>query len=88
MSKLECQGVQVSDSETCLAHLRANGQVDHGLFLRYSGDDKNWLESIFWADSCSRYDCSCFGDVVGFDATYNKNKYRKTHCYDDRYEQP
>lgn len=64
----EANKVDVSDAEACLVYLRAKGHSDNGLLLRYSIDDRYWLVNINWADSC-------FGDVVGFDSTYNRNKY-------------
>lgn len=65
----------MSDVEASLAYLRAKGRSDNGLFLRYSVDSHNRLVNPYWANSCSKYDYSCFGIVVEFDSTYNRNKY-------------
>ncbi|XP_015965448.1 protein FAR1-RELATED SEQUENCE 5-like [Arachis duranensis] len=34
------------------------------------------LENLFWCDGTSRYNYSVFDDVLGFDATYGRNKYK------------
>ena len=39
-------------------------------------DEENHLSNIFWADSTSRMDYSCFVDVLVFDLTYKTNTYK------------
>ncbi|GAU39983.1 hypothetical protein TSUD_211040 [Trifolium subterraneum] len=38
-------------------------------------DNENRLERLFWCDGESRKNFEVFGDVLAFDATYQKNKY-------------
>ncbi|XP_016195881.1 uncharacterized protein LOC107636924 [Arachis ipaensis] len=44
---------------------------------RYSSTTEDRLGSLFWADGICRADYQYFGDVLTFDATYKKNKYKK-----------
>ena len=46
------------------------------MFFRYDVDDGGMLCHLFWSDGISQVDYQLFGDVVAFDATYKKNKYR------------
>ncbi|KAL6313815.1 hypothetical protein AAG906_010234 [Vitis piasezkii] len=36
-----------------------------------------FLANLFWADSTTRMDYACFGDVLAFDTTYRTNAYKK-----------
>ncbi|RYR27715.1 hypothetical protein Ahy_B01g051746 isoform B [Arachis hypogaea] len=42
----------------------------------YNAIEKQRLQNLFWCDGTSRYDCSVFGNVLGFDAMYGRNKYK------------
>ncbi|KAL4287125.1 hypothetical protein AHAS_Ahas19G0154900 [Arachis hypogaea] len=50
--------------------------TDFGMFWKYSMDVDKRLENLFWCDGTSCYDYSVFGDVLGFDATYGRIKYK------------
>ncbi|KAL4375380.1 hypothetical protein AHAS_Ahas05G0276000 [Arachis hypogaea] len=43
--------------------------------FKYTLSNENRLENSFWPDGISRIDYECFGDVLTFDSTYNKNVY-------------
>lgn len=38
-------------------------------------DEERRLCNLFWVDSTSRINHQCQGKIVGYDATYNRNKY-------------
>ncbi|KAF1881818.1 hypothetical protein Lal_00042527, partial [Lupinus albus] len=42
---------------------------------RHTVDEEGKLQQLFWADGCSIFDYS-IGDVLTFDATYGRNKYK------------
>ncbi|KAK9288971.1 hypothetical protein L1049_017442 [Liquidambar formosana] len=65
------------DAMGCLAYLTAKADSDHGFFHKYTVDEQNRLTQLFFADSKSRLDYACFGDVLAFDATYSTNVYKK-----------
>ncbi|XP_016172740.1 protein FAR1-RELATED SEQUENCE 5-like [Arachis ipaensis] len=65
-----------TDAESALKFLGTLRTTDSGIFWRYSLDVDKRLENLFWYDRTSRYDYSVFGDVLGFDATYGRNKYK------------
>ncbi|KAF1858917.1 hypothetical protein Lal_00000737 [Lupinus albus] len=46
------------------------------MYWRHSVDEEGKLQQLFWADGCSIFDYSIFGDVLAFDATYGRNKYK------------
>ncbi|KAK2638164.1 hypothetical protein Ddye_025959 [Dipteronia dyeriana] len=66
-----------SDSAIVLAYLIAKAEADSGFFFKYTLDENNRLENLFWADSTSKTDYNCFGDVLAFDSTYKTNVYQK-----------
>ncbi|XP_057418685.1 protein FAR1-RELATED SEQUENCE 5-like [Lotus japonicus] len=67
----------VSDGRRALDYLASLGIKDPSMFVRHTEDaDKN-LEHLFWCDGIGRMNYSVFGDVLAFDATYKKNKYRR-----------
>ncbi|KAF1862178.1 hypothetical protein Lal_00026702 [Lupinus albus] len=58
------------DAETALEYLKA-------IKIRlHSVDEEGKLQQLFWADGCSIFDYSIFGDVLAFDATSGRNKYK------------
>ncbi|KAF1897669.1 hypothetical protein Lal_00032426 [Lupinus albus] len=46
------------------------------MYWRHSVDEEGKLQQLFWADGCNIFDSSIFGDVLAFDATYGRNKYK------------
>ncbi|XP_057730219.1 protein FAR-RED ELONGATED HYPOCOTYL 3-like [Arachis stenosperma] len=65
-----------TDAEFALKFLGNLRTTDSGMFWRYSLDVDKRLENLFWCDGTSRCDYSVFGDVLDFDATYGRNKYK------------
>lgn len=35
--------------------------------------EANRMGKLFWADSMSKFDYQCFGDVIVFDSTFKRN---------------
>ncbi|KAF1862136.1 hypothetical protein Lal_00026655 [Lupinus albus] len=46
------------------------------MYWRHSVYEEGKLQQLFWADGCNIFDYSIFGDVLAFDATYGRNKYK------------
>ncbi|RYR50293.1 protein FAR1-RELATED SEQUENCE 5-like [Arachis hypogaea] len=65
-----------TDAEAALKFLGTLRTTDSGMFWKYSLDVDKRLENLFWCDGTSLYDYSVFGNVLGFDATYGRNKYK------------
>ncbi|XP_057734607.1 uncharacterized protein LOC130950064 [Arachis stenosperma] len=65
-----------TDAEAALKFLGILRTTDCGMFWKYSLDGDKRLENLFWWDGTSRYDYIVFGDVLDFDATYGRNKYK------------
>ncbi|XP_025679213.1 protein FAR-RED IMPAIRED RESPONSE 1-like [Arachis hypogaea] len=65
-----------TDAEAALKFLGTLKTTDSRMFWKYSLDVDNRLEHLFWCDGTSRYDYSVFRNVLGFDATYGRNKYK------------
>ncbi|KAL4320439.1 hypothetical protein AHAS_Ahas14G0010600 [Arachis hypogaea] len=64
------------DAEAALKFLATLRTTDCGMFWKYSLDGEKRLENLFWCDGTSRYDYNVFGDVLEFNATYGRNKYK------------
>ena len=65
------------DAESALAYLSAKEELDPLFYFKYNLTEDNSLHCLFWADSTSRMDYKCFGDVLTFDTTYRTNVYKK-----------
>ncbi|RVX07698.1 Protein FAR1-related sequence 5 [Vitis vinifera] len=66
------------DAEGALAYLCRKSEMDPSFYYKYNVDEDNHLANLFWADSTSKLDYSCFGDVLAFDTTYRTNAYKKS----------
>ncbi|KAF1873789.1 hypothetical protein Lal_00029495 [Lupinus albus] len=64
------------DAESALQSLKEQSKSDSAMYWRHSVDEEGKLQQLFWADGCSIFDYSIFGDVLAFDATYGRNKYK------------
>ncbi|KAF1871055.1 hypothetical protein Lal_00020789 [Lupinus albus] len=64
------------DAESALQYLKEQSKSDSAMYWRHSVDEECKLQQLFWADGCSIFDYSIFGDVLAFDATYGRNKYK------------
>ncbi|RYR55795.1 hypothetical protein Ahy_A05g021670 [Arachis hypogaea] len=63
------------DAESCLRYLREFKANDPTLYYKEVVDGEGMLQHLFWCDGTNKIDYQVFGDVVAFDATYNKNIY-------------
>ncbi|CAL1394457.1 unnamed protein product [Linum trigynum] len=72
-----CQKENISngDATAALSYLSCKSYNDNGFLMKFKVGDDSRLEKLFWADSISRLDFGCFGDVLSFDTTYKKNAY-------------
>jgi hypothetical protein len=71
------ENIKDDDVAASLNYLNAKSTTDPMLFCEYVVDSGNKrMKSLFWADGTSRSDYFCFGDVVAFDTTYQKNKHQ------------
>lgn len=58
-----------------LACFKTKGQAKNDFFfVTYNLDERS---NLFWNDWISWYNYGCSSDIIGFDATYNKKKYKK-----------
>ena len=69
--------IEGGDTFATLSYFQGKADNDSTFFSEFTFTNDGRLENIFWADSASRLDYECFGDVVLFDATYKKNRYDK-----------
>ncbi|KAJ1376269.1 FAR1 DNA-binding domain [Sesbania bispinosa] len=68
--------IKDGDAMAALSYLQGKADNEPIFFSRFLCSDDGKLTHLFWADGISRADYQFFGDVVAFDATYKKNKYR------------
>ncbi|XP_025679469.1 protein FAR1-RELATED SEQUENCE 5-like [Arachis hypogaea] len=64
------------DVGRALNYLEGMAANDKSLYYKEFRATVGRLLNLFWCDGLYREDYKLFGDVVAFDATYNKNKYR------------
>ncbi|KAF1883618.1 hypothetical protein Lal_00012532 [Lupinus albus] len=64
------------DAKSALQYLKEQSKSDSAMYWRHSVDEEGKLQQLFWVDGCSIFDYSIFGDVLVFDATYDRNKYK------------
>ncbi|KAK9911827.1 hypothetical protein M0R45_035715 [Rubus argutus] len=57
--------------------MNAQAIEDPDFYCKFQVDEEGWLANLFWSDSDSLYDYTCFGDVLIFDATYKTNIYNR-----------
>lgn len=57
-------------------NLRRKQEVDPSFCSTYEMDDASSLKHVFWSDSVAWNNYCLFDDVLVFDTTYEKNKYR------------
>ncbi|KAJ1438268.1 Zinc finger, PMZ-type [Sesbania bispinosa] len=68
--------IKDGDAMAALSYLQGKADNEPVFSLGFVCSDDGKLTHLFWVDGISRADYQFFGDVVGFDATYKKNKYR------------
>ncbi|RYQ89054.1 hypothetical protein Ahy_B09g095900 [Arachis hypogaea] len=69
--------VKGGDANAAISYLRGKAGNDSYFFGKCTLSNENRLENLFWDDGTSRIDYECFGDVLTFDSTYNRNVYNK-----------
>ncbi|KAF1870006.1 hypothetical protein Lal_00017585 [Lupinus albus] len=62
--------------ESALQYLKEQSKSYCAMYLRHTVDEEGKLQQLFWADECNIFYYSIFGDVLVFDATYGRNKYK------------
>ncbi|XP_025604037.1 protein FAR1-RELATED SEQUENCE 5 [Arachis hypogaea] len=65
------------DTNAAVIYLEGKATADPMSMARYNLTDDGMLANLFWADGASRVDYQYFGDVLAFDSTYKKNKYKR-----------
>ncbi|XP_072057995.1 protein FAR1-RELATED SEQUENCE 5 [Arachis hypogaea] len=65
------------DANAAVVYLEGKAGSDPMSVARYSVTKDARLANLIWADGASRVDYQHFGDVLAFDSTYKKNKYKK-----------
>ncbi|CAN1302656.1 Protein FAR1-RELATED SEQUENCE 5 [Linum perenne] len=73
--KNRTQQINGGDAANALTYLNSRKDEDKEFFLENTENDEGQLMNLFWADSISRTDYACFGDLLLFDTTYKKNHY-------------
>ncbi|CAN1146267.1 Protein FAR1-RELATED SEQUENCE 5 [Linum perenne] len=73
--KNRTQQINGGDAANALTYLKSRKDEDKEFFLEHTENDEGQLMNLFWADSISRTDYACFGDLLLFDTTYKKNHY-------------
>ncbi|KAF7113034.1 hypothetical protein RHSIM_RhsimUnG0167300 [Rhododendron simsii] len=69
--------IRNGDAEDALGYLFAQVNTDLLFFYKYTVDEDDRLETLFWTDGRSRMDYAAFGDVLVFNTTYRTNAYKK-----------
>ena len=65
------------DIQGVMTYFYAKRENDPGFYFNNSVDGDTHMGNLFWADSVSRYDYACFGDVVAFDSAFKRNRYNR-----------
>jgi len=65
-----------SDAKGVVRYLLDLRLKDHLMFVAHTVDVGGRLQNLFWSDGESQKNYEIFGDVLAFDATYKKHKYK------------
>ncbi|XP_057721098.1 protein FAR-RED IMPAIRED RESPONSE 1-like [Arachis stenosperma] len=65
-----------NDVTETLKYLKKRKKLDPKFYWSYEVDNNGVFWHLIWMDGKSRVDFEVFGDVMAFDATYQKNKYK------------
>ncbi|KAM0016222.1 putative transcription factor FAR family [Helianthus debilis subsp. tardiflorus] len=63
------------DAEMVVRRLIRKKECCPGFTCDYVIGEDRRLKGLFWADEQSKKNCTVFGDIFGFDATYKSNKF-------------
>ncbi|KAL4323438.1 hypothetical protein GQ457_11G022480 [Hibiscus cannabinus] len=80
VSKHRRLSLQEGDFAAMQKHFIEMSSKDTNFFYMYDTSDDGTLKNVFWADGRCRAAYKDFGDVVSFDTTYLKNRYRMPFC--------
>ncbi|KAJ1389588.1 MULE transposase domain [Sesbania bispinosa] len=67
---------QGDDGKSAIGYLQWLGLKDSLMCCKHVEDANGSVRHMFWSDGLSQISYQAFGDVLAFDATYRKNKYR------------
>ncbi|XP_057747481.1 protein FAR1-RELATED SEQUENCE 5-like [Arachis stenosperma] len=65
------------DANATIGYLEGKAIANHMSIMRYNLINDRRLGNLIWADGGSGVNYQYFGDVLAFDSTYKKNKYRR-----------
>ncbi|KAJ1430921.1 MULE transposase domain [Sesbania bispinosa] len=68
--------IKDKDAVAGLSYLQGKADNNPMFFSRFLCSDDGKLTHLFWCDEIIRADYQFFGDVLAFDATYKKNRYK------------
>ncbi|XP_020960052.1 protein FAR1-RELATED SEQUENCE 5-like isoform X1 [Arachis ipaensis] len=69
--------IAYGDANSALVYLEGKTESDPMAIAKYNVTSGNRLANLIWVDGTSRVDYQSFGDVLAFDSTYKKNKYKR-----------
>ncbi|KAL4350372.1 hypothetical protein AHAS_Ahas10G0135400 [Arachis hypogaea] len=64
------------DLNSTMAYLKTLPIRDQNLFYSVKKDKEGVFRQLFWCDGQCQLDYDLFGDVLAFNTTYKKNRYR------------
>ncbi|KAJ6300800.1 hypothetical protein OIU76_021572 [Salix suchowensis] len=69
-------GLEAGETKILLDFFTKMQNINSNFFYAVDLGEDQCLKNLFWADAKSRHDYSNFSDVVSFDTTYVRNKYK------------
>ncbi|XP_071906468.1 protein FAR-RED ELONGATED HYPOCOTYL 3 isoform X1 [Coffea arabica] len=70
------QAIEVGDASCLLEFFNQMQSTNSNFFYAVEISEDQRLKNFFWVDAKSRYDYANFSDVVAFDTTYVRSKYK------------
>ncbi|KAF8408600.1 hypothetical protein HHK36_004663 [Tetracentron sinense] len=68
--------LDAEDAQVMLEYLMNMQNENSNFFYAIDLNEEQRLRNVFWVDAKSRHDYINFGDVISFDTTYVRNKYK------------
>ncbi|XP_019153544.1 PREDICTED: protein FAR1-RELATED SEQUENCE 9-like [Ipomoea nil] len=65
-----------ADAQMVVEDMYKNKEMEPDFYFDFDLNEDRELCRLFWADTISRMNFACFGDVMSFDATYSTNRYK------------
>ncbi|XP_019166937.1 PREDICTED: protein FAR1-RELATED SEQUENCE 5-like [Ipomoea nil] len=65
-----------ADAQMVVEDIYKNKEMEPDFYFDFDLNEDMELCKLFWADTISRKNYACFGDVMSFDATYSTNRYK------------